>query len=99
MAYTLSMEFEWDPTKSEACFTKRGFDFAYAAKAFFDPNRVIEPDARRDYGEERHRLRGYIDGRLYVVTYTLRQGAIRIISAHKANHREINRHENSAHQS
>lgn len=93
------MEFEWDETKSDVCFKKRGFDFAYVTKAFFDPNRVIEPDVRRDYGEERYRLRGYINERVYVVTYTLRHSAIRIISAHKANLREIKRHENSAHQS
>ena len=24
------MEFEWDDTKSDACFADRGFDFAYA---------------------------------------------------------------------
>ncbi len=92
------MEFEWNEAKSEACYEKRGFDFAYVTKAFLDPNRVIEPDIRRDYGEERYRLQGYINGRLYVVTYTLRHGAIRIISAHKANQREIKRHENRAHQ-
>jgi len=99
MAYICTMEFEWDETKSEACFEKRGFDFAYATRAFFDTNRVIEPDDRRDYGEERYRLRGSINGRLYVVIYTLRHSAIRIISAHKASHRETQRHENSAHQS
>lgn len=37
-----------------------------------------------------------IEGRLYVVVYTPRDGAIRIISAHKANQREIRRYEDSA---
>lgn len=92
------MEFEWDEAKSEACFQKRGFDFAHAAKAFFDPDRTIEIDDRRDYGEERFRLTGSINGRLYVVIYTLRDHVIRIISAHKANQREIKRHEDSAHE-
>jgi hypothetical protein len=40
MNYTYSMNFEWDEAKSEACFIQRGFDFAYAARAFFDPNRT-----------------------------------------------------------
>ena len=35
------MEFEWDQSKSERCFTERGFDFAYAVNAFFDPDRII----------------------------------------------------------
>jgi len=92
------MEFEWDDAKSEACFDRRGFDFAYAIKAFFDPNRVVQADARRDYGEERYQLLGRVDGCLYVIVYTLRHSAIRIISARKADLREIRRHENSTHQ-
>lgn len=92
------MDFEWDELKSEACFQKRGFDFAYATKAFVDPDRTIEIDNRRDYGEERFRLIGNIKGRLYVVAYTPRDSVIRIISAHKANQREIRRYEDSTHE-
>lgn len=33
--YIPSMNFEWDEAKSDACFRERGFDFAYAARAFF----------------------------------------------------------------
>jgi len=91
------MEFEWDEAKSDACFTERGFDFAYAAQAFFDPDRVVEIDDRVDYGEERYRLMGRIQGRLFVVVYTPRNGVIRIISARKANQREIKRYGNRAH--
>ena len=47
------MNFEWDEAKSEACFTERGFDFAYAVRAFFDPDRLVQVDARYSYGEER----------------------------------------------
>ncbi len=36
MAYHAPMEFEWDQAKSEACFTERGFDFAYVLSAFWD---------------------------------------------------------------
>ena len=32
------MNFEWDEDKSNACFRTRGFDFAYAAFAFADPD-------------------------------------------------------------
>jgi uncharacterized DUF497 family protein len=53
MAYTLLMEFEWDDAKSEACFLERGFDFEFAAQAFFDPKRRTMPDTRRAYGEDR----------------------------------------------
>lgn len=88
------MDFEWDEAKSEVCFRERGFDFAYAAQAFLDPDRMIQADTRYSYGEDRFRLIGKIDGRLFVVVYTLRQGVMRIISARKANLREHRHYEN-----
>jgi len=78
------------------CFRRRGFDFAHVAKAFYDPARTVEADTRRNYGEERYRLMGSIEGRLYIVIYTPRHDTTRIISAHKANQREIKRYEDSA---
>ena len=88
------MEFEWDAAKSDACFADRGFDFAYAARAFFNPHRLIQADTRHSYGEERYRLMGKIEQRLFVVVYTPRRGVIRIISARKANQREVKHYEN-----
>ena len=90
------MVFEWDEVRSETCFRERGFDFAYAARAFFDPDRLVHADTRYLYGEDRYRLVGRIEGRLFVVVYTPRQHAIRIISARKANQREVRDYENRA---
>lgn len=97
MNYTCCMKFEWDETKSDACFRERGFDFTYVAHAFFDPNRFVREDARHSYGEERYQLLGSIDGRLFVVVYTPRRGVMRIISARKANQREVKQYENRSH--
>lgn len=88
------MEFEWDEIKSQACFDQRGFDFAYITRAFLDPDRIIAPDTRYDYGEIRFRLMGMIEGRLYIVVYTLRGKLVRIISARKANQRETKHYDN-----
>lgn len=96
MNYTRPMDFEWDEAKSEACFQERGFDFAYAARAFFDPDRLVQADTRHSYGEERHQLMGKIEQRLFVVVYTSRHEAIRIISARKANQREVRHYEDSS---
>ena len=86
------MEFEWDEAKSERCRRERGFSFADMLPAFSDPERMIEPDRRYEYGEERFRLYGRIEGRLFVVVYTVRSETIRIISARKANKRERKRY-------
>ena len=88
------MDFEWDDVKSELCFRDRGFDFAYAAQAFFDPTRIIHADNRHSYGEDRYQLMGQIDSRLFMLVYTQRRGVTRIISARKANQREVSNYEN-----
>lgn len=95
MAYSTHMEFEWDREKSDACFTERGFDFAYVLRAFMDADRLIHKDTRWDYGEDRYQLLGAIDGRVFFVAYTIRGTVLRIISARKANQREVNDYENS----
>ena len=91
------MNFEWDESKSERCLAERGFDFAYAARTFFDPDRVVHADTRRNYGEERYQLMGMIEQRLFVLVYTPRPGAMRIISARKANQREVQHYEDNTH--
>jgi len=87
------MQFEWDDAKSAACFQDRGFDFAYAASAFADPNRIVWQDTRHVYGEIRYQLIGRIENRVFVLVYTPRSDAIRIISARKANSREVAHYE------
>ena len=98
MNYTRRMNFEWDEDKSNACFRIRGFDFAYAAFAFADPDRIVRQDNRFSYGEVRFELIGRIEGRLFVLIYTPRHDGIRIISARKANSREVKRYENRSHE-
>ena len=88
------MEFDWDETKSDACLKEREFDFTFAVRCFWDPHRLISRDSRFDYGEDRFQLLGQIDKRVFFVTYTLRAEVIRIISARKANQREVKRYEN-----
>lgn len=73
---------------------ERGFDFSYAARAFFDPNRLIQADTRHSYGEDRYQLMGKIEQRLFVVVYTPKHEAMHTISARKANQREVKHYEN-----
>ncbi|WP_448152317.1 BrnT family toxin [Castellaniella caeni] len=94
MNYNQPIRFEWDDTKSEVCFQSRGFDFSFAARAFFDPHRLILLDDRRSYGENRYQLMGKIERRLFVVVFTFRRGSVRIISARKANQREVKCYDN-----
>lgn len=86
------MQFEWDDKKSNICYLQRGFDFRFAANIFFDPYRITVQDLREDYGESRYVTFGKIENRLFCVVYTLRGDIIRIISARKANSREVKKY-------
>lgn len=59
---------------------------------------MVRQDNRFSYGEVRYELIGRIEGRLFVLIYTPRHNEIRIISARKANSREVERHENRSHE-
>ena len=87
------MDFEWDMAKSDLCQISRNFDFIYVLSVFIDPNLLIEKDQRWDYGEERFRELGLLNEKVFVVIYTKRPSAIRIISARRANRREVRRYE------
>ena len=87
------MDFEWGLAKSNSCQTSRNFDFAYVISIFTDPTLLVEHDQRWDYGEERFRALGVIDKKVFVVVFTRRLRAIRIISARRANAREVKRYE------
>ena len=87
------MLFEWDDEKSEATRSARGFGFEEVTGVFLDPARFVFPDNREDYGEERWTAFSLIEGRLFALTYTRRDEAIRIISARKANARERRRYD------
>jgi len=86
--------FEWDEQKAELNQVKHSVSFPFATRAFDDENRVTVIDNRRDYGETRYITLAKIDNRLYVVAFTLRSSIIRLISARKANNKEVKRYEN-----
>jgi uncharacterized DUF497 family protein len=81
------MAFEWDEAKRLANIEKHGIDFADITEMF--NGHVIEnEDRRRDYGEQRIRAFGEVDGRVVQVVYTLRNGRRRVISARRARRNE-----------
>lgn len=53
---------------------------------------MVEDD-RRDYGEQRFRAFGLIDGRPHSVVFTVRGSAMRLISFRRAHAKEWRRYE------
>ncbi len=85
------MEFEWDPSKVKSNKKKHKIDFETATKVFDDPfkQEYDEPD---DDDVIRCNVAGMVDGRLLVVTYTIRGTVTRIISARLADRHERRRY-------
>jgi len=79
--------FEFDDAKNAPNIKLRGMAFERLADLDFDTAITID-DTRRDYGERRMRVIGFIDGRLHVAVVTPRGERIRIISLRRANRRE-----------
>ena len=81
------MEITFDEEKRRLTLQTRGLDFADAGK-IFDGVELTWEDDRFDYGEVRYNTFGALGGRLVALTWTIRDGARRIISMRKANDRE-----------
>jgi uncharacterized DUF497 family protein len=82
----------FDLEKDASNQRKHGLSLADAGRLDWDAMR-IQVDTRRDYREERLVGFGLLDTNLHCVVFTLRDGAIRVISLRRANYREINEHE------
>jgi hypothetical protein len=75
--------FEWDENKRRQNVEKHGIDFVDAKEVFYDPAAYtsISP---RSFHERRYVIVGSMRGALIAVIFTLRDQAIRIISARAA---------------
>ena len=86
------MEFEWDEAKNRTNLVKHrvGFEFA---EQFLWGEAIIEPDNRRDYGEERFVARGpATDGLSYHIAFTLRDNRVRIITMRRFSRKDYLRY-------
>ena len=78
------MEFEWDENKNVENIKKHRVKFEEAAKAFADKNAVELFDELNSESEIRLQIIALSPVRLLLVSFTIREERIRIISARKA---------------
>ena len=82
--------FKWDEVKRQENIKKRGLDIVILApKVFSDPSASIEPDLRKDYGEDRYLIYGFVNDIRLCVCFTLREKVviwlITIFKVHRKN--------------
>lgn len=88
----------WDENKRLTNLARHGVDFR-DLEGLDWRRAVIFEDRRRDYGETRLIAMAPLGARLHVTVYVERDGERRIISARKANSREVALYERETHSS
>jgi uncharacterized DUF497 family protein len=79
------IDFVCDETKQALNKRRHGIDMLEACTTFFDPCGVSIYDQEHSREEDRHRITGMsAGGEILIVAYTMRNGAMRLISARKA---------------
>lgn len=63
------MQFEFDPAKNATNLAQHGLPLAFGAKLFDDPSHLVVPSFRLEDNEERWKVIGLVDGRLYTVVH------------------------------
>jgi uncharacterized protein len=85
------MKISFDPNKDASNQRDHQLSLAFGERVLW--GRVFEfSDTRFDYSEERLVCFGYVESRLHVCVYTVREDTVRIISVRKANDREIKKY-------
>jgi len=82
---------EFDDAKNQANRLKHGLDLDEFVG--FDREPVVISDERYDYGEPRWQAFGRIAGIGYMIAFTVRDGAARLISFRRVHDKEMSRHE------
>jgi len=81
------MEIEYDEAKRLKILQERGLDIAEAGRIFEGEYVEIEDD-RKDYGERRFRVWGFLNGKRVSLVWTPRHGSRRIITLRQAHEPE-----------
>jgi hypothetical protein len=90
------LQFEWDLDKEKRNIAKHGINFQKATTVFSDPLELTIADPDHSFNEMRWLSIAYsYKNRLLVVSYTERDGRIRIISARPAVPSERRQYESS----
>ena len=88
----MSLDISFDPIKSLRNEAERGLPFSLVMSLEWE-SALIKEDTRKDYGERRFRVLGFIHGRLHGMVFTPRKDMVHVISLRKANDREIKQYE------
>jgi uncharacterized protein len=79
------MKFEFDPEKDAVNRLKHGVSLSFGALIFEDADRLLIPTFREQDGEDRYKVVGQIEGKLWTAVHINRDGVVRLISVRRSN--------------
>ena len=82
------MRVAFDPAKDESNRAKHGVSLGFGARIFDDANASIIPTVRIGDEEERFKIIGLVDGRLWTAIHVWREDVLRLISVRRSNDSE-----------
>ena len=89
--------FEWDEGNVNKSWNKHKVYYKEAEEIFFDKNLTISQDIKHSKVEDRFQCLGKTNNnRLLFISFTLRRGRIRVVSARPASRKERNKYEKKA---
>lgn len=80
-----SMDVEFDPAKDELNIAKHGVSLSFGTAVFLDETHLLLGSSRPIDGEDRFKLIGMVDGKLYTVVHVYRGNVVRFISVRRSN--------------
>jgi len=76
---------EFDPAKDAANLARHGLSLAFGTRLFDDPAHLVIPSHRLEDNEERWKVIGLVEGRLFSAVHVWRGAGIRFISVRRSN--------------
>lgn len=80
-----SMNCEFDPAKDELNVAKHGVSLQFGSLVFLDDAHLVLASARPIDGEDRFKVIGLVDGKLYTAVHVYRGTVVRFISVRRSN--------------
>jgi uncharacterized DUF497 family protein len=85
----------FDPGKDAINLEKHGLSLAFGDRIFEDAQYIIADSIRPEDGEERFKVVGMVEAKLYTGIFTWRGGVPRFISVRRSNRNEERRYHSS----
>jgi hypothetical protein len=83
--YKKAMDIEFDRAKDASNRDKHGVSLAFGEQVFGDDDRIVIASHRPVDGEDRFKVVGLVDGKLWTAVYVMRGTAVRFVSVRRSN--------------